>query len=415
MQENRNIPIGLIEKVKSLKMKANRTNGLGRRMKILALHCALIATAAVAGPAAKLDPVCAEYPAWEGVTMKNYIAGRVITPSDLRQRVTIVVEFQMEKLGEQLPKFGGWANVPKAGESPAAEFDIDWMTKDVHENAILLLCNRGESRPKKDPETFAEGLKKLAKNASLGAAALPSIPVYSGVTFAGAPDAGGKYPYVYVMGFEGKEPVLKCPIADLKKGELNQAVIKAKKDAPTFRKFYGLVSEPQFFKTFGATIAKGKTLVPLQKSLLAKVKSGNIEEAKEAQKLYDGLEQTKSDLLMKIALEGPKSPHIALYDCNTLGKYWPAAKKDVVDIAARYSKNAQIAGIAAIVTKVLDMDSPDFHPKKGQVKAIKAQLAKYRKQLAPLKESQNITIQNAALMVDAKIEELEGTIESKAE
>ena len=369
-----------------------------------------------AAPAAKLDPVNENYPAWEGVTPRNYIGGRAIVPSDLRQRVTIVVEFQMEKIGEQLPKFANWARnqLWLTGEAIEAEFSPDWMHKNVHDKAILLLSNRGQTT-KNDAEKIEEAAKKLPKTSAFSLTTMMNVPVYSGVTFDGAPDAGGKYPFVYVMGPEGKEPVLKSAVADLKKDELKKAIVAAKKDLPEFKPFYGTVGEPQFIKTLGPAIAKGKPLAPVQKSILAKVKSGNAEEAKEAQRLYDGLEQTKSDLILKMRLEAIAAPFCAIGDFNLLGKYWPAAKKEIAEFVARFQKNPDSAAMGEMYTKMMMWSDPNLKLKKSQAKDIKARLNKFKKSLAPLKESKNITIQNSALMLDAEVDTILSGVDAKVQ
>ena len=62
-------------------------------MKKLAFVCAACAALElVAVPAAKLEPVAAGFPQWQGAVPRNYIRGREITASDLRHRAVVVID-----------------------------------------------------------------------------------------------------------------------------------------------------------------------------------------------------------------------------------------------------------------------------------------------------------------------------------
>ena len=86
-------------------MRSGSKRKEGRDMKSRMTMMAFLIPAALlaAGPVAKLDPVAEGYPDWQGLTAKNYVAGREIGPSDLRHKVTIIIEIEPnEKLVEQL-------------------------------------------------------------------------------------------------------------------------------------------------------------------------------------------------------------------------------------------------------------------------------------------------------------------------
>ena len=72
--------------------------------RLLALVLGLgVALELVAALAAKTDPVAPGFPDWQGLTPKAHITGREVTPSDLRHKVTIVIDLELsEKLDEQL-------------------------------------------------------------------------------------------------------------------------------------------------------------------------------------------------------------------------------------------------------------------------------------------------------------------------
>ena len=60
-----------------------------------------------AGPVSKTDPVAEGFPDWLGISEKSYIAGREICPSDLRHKVTLVVEVEPNgKLQDQFATAG---------------------------------------------------------------------------------------------------------------------------------------------------------------------------------------------------------------------------------------------------------------------------------------------------------------------
>ena len=69
----------------------------------MAAMALLVPAVLLAAPPEKVDPVAEGYPTWTGVTAKNYVQGRELCPSDLRHKVTIVIDLKMsEKLDEQL-------------------------------------------------------------------------------------------------------------------------------------------------------------------------------------------------------------------------------------------------------------------------------------------------------------------------
>lgn len=56
------------------------------------VQCWMVAAAAFVCAAA--DPVAEGFPAWEGLEDENRICGRMLCPSDLRHKITIVVEIE---------------------------------------------------------------------------------------------------------------------------------------------------------------------------------------------------------------------------------------------------------------------------------------------------------------------------------
>ena len=384
----------------------------------MAMMAFLMPAMLLAGPAAKIDPVAEGYPDWQGLTAKNYIAGREIGPSDLRHKVTIVIEIEPnEKLVEQLALASKLAG--RAAFSTG--FGANWEDLELPRDLIAAFSVRGANA--KSREEIVETLTSKKKIADKDTASAISklggptgCPFYDDLTFTGAPDGTGKRPFVYVMGPTGKEPLFagKLDAAGLK--EANAAIAKGKKEIagwdPKWRQFYGNIDTPKFNVTLAKVLEKGKTakiapLAPVSKALLTDVKSKDPERAKEAQILYDAIEQTRSDLVLRIGLEAGACPHRAYYDIQQLLKYWPAELKRVEAAKKQIETAPNAKMMGEIFVKLKEWGDPSFLCKNAaETKAIVANLQKMKKALAPVKESTNITAQNGALLLDMRIDDL---------
>ena len=377
----------------------------------------LVPMALLAGPADKVDPVAEGYPDWQGLSAKSRIVGRAICPSDLRHKVTVVIEVEPnEKLQEQLIMAGGliWTKQPGPSDN--------WETLELPRDQIALVSCWGGG---KKQEQVLAALKSNDQTASQRLAYFRSdfCSMYDGATFTGAPDSTGKRPYVYVMGPEGREPLFQGALNEAGVKAAAEAIAKGKKTIagwdPKWRPFYGNIAEPKFNTSLTKVLEKGKTakvssLIPVEKALLTDVKSKDAEKSKEAQILYDAINQTRSDLIMRIKLEAGKCPHRAYYDIQELLKYWPNEKKRVESVSARIKSVPELEPLAKIFCKLMDWSRPDFMCKNaGDAKKITQELNKMKKTLEKLKESKNITIQNGALVVMMKADELIAAIPAK--
>lgn len=376
----------------------------------------LLAAVAVAAPG-KSDPVAEGYPDWQGAIDKNYIAGRHICNSDLRHKVTVVIELDADKAHGGFVKTGDIVALNGLAGFHAGE---NWETKTMPRDVLVVYSIAGG----KDPEPVLNALKvpkgttDETVTRALANVKHPSVPIYFGITFEGAPDSNGKRPFVYVMGPTGKEPVLS--------GELNAKTLKAvpaavKKETgklnaagTTWAPFFGSVAEPKFYPKFAAEVAKGKPLTAFSKALLKDVVAKDAEKATEAQILYDAINQTRSDLALRVRLEARECPHRAVYDFQVLSKYWPAEKKRLADVMAAMKAMPEANQLATMFVKMMAWADPKFVPKNaGQVKTITAELNKNKKILEKLKESKNITVQNGALTIDGMIDELISTLPTR--
>ena len=382
----------------------------------------LMPVALLAGPAAKTDPVAEGYPDWQGISDKNYIMGRQICPSDLRHKATVVVDIEPgEKLQSQLVLAGKL--VERTGLS-RMEFGANWETLELPRDVIVVVSNCGGGRDK-DREAIKEALKYKGEDqsvsVSLSAIRSMGCAMYDNVTFTGAPDSTGKRPFVYVMGPEGKEPLCQGELNAAMMKTANAAIAKGRKQIEgweiKWRPFYGNIDEPKFFTVLAKTIEKGKPLAPVEKALLKDVVSKDPEKAKEAQILYDALNQTRSDLVMRIKMEAAVCPHRAYYDIQQLVKFWPGEKKR---LEAAYAKLKTVPGaekLAKIFIKLKAWEDPEFTCKNaGEAKKIVAELNKMKKDLEKLKDPEKnpvVVIQNGASLLDIKVDELISLIPAK--
>lgn len=380
----------------------------------------------LAGPAAKIDPVAEGYPDWQGITPKGYVAGREITPSELRHKVTIVIEIELnEKLTEQLVLA---SKIASRGVVPAPNFATVWETYEVPRDVVTVFSVRGGGGAKMRA-TIAEilGAKKIADKDAAAAVRRMDGPMgcafYEDVTFTGAPDNGGKTPFLYVMGPTGREPLFK--------GELNaaavssglEAVAKGKKEIaawePKWRPFYGNVGEPKFNTSLAKALEKGKTaktapLAAVSKALLSDVKSKDAARAKEAQTLYDAIEQTRGDLVVRIHQEVSACPYLACRDVERLLKYWPTEKKRIEATLAKLRANPEIEALGKICVKVEEWSDPAFVCKNaGEAKKIIQELTKMKKVLDKAKESKVTAVQNGAASLGMKVEDLIASMPSR--
>ena len=376
----------------------------------------LVPAALLAGPAEKVDPVAEGYPTWTGVTAKNYVQGRELCPSDLRHKGTIVIEIEpSEKL---VDKFEAMIPLVTRSSSVSLGFGANWEDTELPRDFITVISLKGMG--KKEVQSYKDLLANKDKsikdkNIVSTLARISGCTTYCGLSFAGAPDTTGKCPYVYVFGPTGAAPIAHGPLATSMK-DINAAIATVRKEIsgwdPKWRPFYGNISEPKFNTTLAKTLEKGKKakkspLDPVAKGLLSDVKSSDAEKAKEAQILYDAIEQTRSDLVLRIGLEAGACPHRAYYDIQQLLKYWPSESKRVEEALKRIETAPNAKMMGELFTKLKEWGDPSFTCKNaGEAKAIVAKLQKMKKTLAPVKESTNITAQNGALLLDMRIDDL---------
>ena len=393
----------------------------------MSLGVLLLAATALAAPGGKPDPVAEAYPDWRGFTAKSYISGREITPSDLRHKITVVIEVEAnDKLQEQLVSAGGLA----ARGNYQAAFDAPgWETLEVpRDNASLLIVHGAKSHgqvleamtPKKGDDKMRQGLAAYAANGLPG----QGCPAYEGVTFTGAPETEGKRPYAYLLGPNGKEILAQGPLNAETKKAITAAIMKAKKEMdawdPKWAPFTGNLPLEKVHPSLAKALAKGRSgklspLEPVAKGLVKGVLSKDAETAKTAQIQFDAIYQARSDLVQRIQLEAIQCPHRAAYDIAELIKYFPSEKKRVEASAAKIKSRPEYAMLAKVFGKLKMWSDPNFAPKNAaEAKKITQELNNMKKKIAPIKDqATNIVAQNGAMIIDMKIDEVLSLVQSK--
>ena len=383
-------------------------------MKKLALMCAAVAALEVAAaPAGKMEPVAAGFPQWQGLSPKSHILGREITAADLRHRVTVVIEIEPNAdlknqllTASSLLQLTGLVNLGFEG----ANFE----TLELPRSLLILVSNRGA----KDPDAIKAALKPSGTDdATLSHYRTALVPFYDDVSFVGGPETAGKRPYIYVMGPTGTEPLSQGKLDAASVKAARTAIAQAKKklaDGPAWKEFFGTV-DPEKFPALVKDIQKGKQLKAATAAVQKDILSKDAEKAADAQIVSDAISQARSDLLFRIRLEAAACPHRAYYDFQRLVKFWPAEKKKLDDVMLKLKAVPDAEKLAKIFTKLMVWADPEFVCKNaGEAKKIVAELEKKIKpQLAKMKDSKVIAVQNGALILDTQVDELIATIPSR--
>lgn len=381
----------------------------------LALAFALVSPSVAVGAPAKTaapEPVAEGFLAWRGVEKENYLGGRELTASDLRHRFVVVVEFDGAKAVEQLSQLGILSR--QSGLTSAMyNGGFVWETTDIPRDCMVVYScvkdvNRaviGEALNPTDPKKRSEDVRMIALSRS---------PVYAGVTFPEAPANDGKLPFVYAVGPDGK--VLFSEAVDPKLAAfkvctpLAQKLKKAKEDyaktnPPEWRPFYGTESDAKGFPALEKALAKMKPLKVAEQELLKGVESKDAAVARKAQVLLDAVRQTRGEYIERIIAMTRQCPHRALYDLAELLRYWPDAKKQVELYAQKLKANVVMAPLVPIYADLRTWTKSDFTCRPADAKKIVQRLEKYRKELAALKESPKVEVQNGAIRLESMVDE----------
>ena len=379
----------------------------------LGMLSVLAAVAAHAAP----DPVAEGFPAWGGVLEKNYVFGRTLTPSDLRHKVTVVFEIAPTDEKSAKAQLRAAADVAKMDSLSSLGHSVAWERQEMPRGVTVVVVDCGG----KESSDLVLGALNNSKDddfkKDLSYFKSAKIAVYRDVSFPGAPQApDGKRPFIYVMGPAGTEPVFSGAYDNKALSDAKAAVAKAKKSLPQWRPFYGPIAEVQHFKSLSGAFDPKKPkplaaeVAKLKKGLLSK----DPEVATEAQVLFDSIEQTKNDLVLRISLEAATCPHRAAYDIAELTKHFPGEKRKLAKYLAMLKAVPEAASLGRMFGDVMTWSDPGFECKNdAEAKKIVAKLNQMKKSVEKMKNSKDIKVQNGAMMLESEIESLIDAIPSK--
>lgn len=377
----------------------------------LVLGAGLLGLSALAAPV----PVADGYVDWSGLSPKSYLFGRTITPSDLRQWTVVYVVVDAEAFAGQVRAFAPLADLMPLPQAHATQ----WETAELPHDGIVVFSVRNAKGT--DPKSFALNFRppKDAEQAvaqQYSAYGRNMVPFYKDFEPVGAAElTADKLPYVAVYGASGTDPLYtkeNFATGDIK--AVREAVNKAKKLLPEDWTPPLGIREPQHYRQVPALLAKGKPAAAALKILAAGVKSKNPEQAKEAQVMYDALNQYASGLKLRIGLECHAAPARAYYDLQTLVRLFPSEKKKMQAIDQKFKQNKELGSLGKIFEKLMLWGRDDFAPKSaGEAKKIVVELQKYKKALDALANSENAQIQGEAMLFSSQLDMLIETIPTK--
>ena len=340
--------------------------------------------------AASFIASASQFPNWQGIEQKNYISGRMISPSDLRHKVAVVVEIDNDdKLAQNIvlaDKFASLSEVILRNGS--------WDTlrdEDFPRSTISLVSIFGNKKP-----TVAQ----------LGRKSKMVVPTYSNVKLVGV-DYGKverKRPYAYVFSAEGGEPVWKGELTTGSLDQARKAVNSARKKVPAWTPLTGisdLSALPDVAKHF-----KSGKIKNMSAAAMAAIKSKDPEISRQGQIVYDAIEQYKSDLLFRISQEFTVSPVKAYADAQRLVRLFPSEKKKLVQFETFLSKNREVAALGKIMEKALLLRDPMYNPKPAQLKSDIQTLKKWQNTLKVMAKNADVTYSGQMLLLSSILEDL---------
>lgn len=393
-------------------------------MKIRVMFLGLLSVLSlVAAQAPKAIPVAPGYPDWQGLTNERYASGRRLEPADLRHKVTVVFHIELgPDLIANMRKIVTF--VYQSGRLSGYSTEDDWLYKELGRDLLVVVSVH---KAKVDEIRTAMRRPADCPQADRGfwwaMTVGQSCSTYEEITFPGAPDNGGKFPYAIVMGPTGTEPLSVAALDSAGIKATHLAIAKGlsaiKSWKPQWRPFYGTIDVPRYNTDLAkaldkASAGKRASLASVEKSLLADIAKSDPEKANEAQILYDAIVQTRNDLVMRINSEYSVSPVRAHYDIQELLKYWPECAKRVKGAMKKVKEQPETEVLGKMYARMRTLASPDYTCKNSaEMKRVMDELAAMKKKLGLLKVSRNVSSQGVAYLLDAKLDELMASLPDK--
>lgn len=375
-------------------------------MKSLLSLSVLFSALTLVGAPVVPDTAVEGFPTYEGISPANFVYGRTIVPSDLRQRAVLIVQYDANKLQSQLLQ-----TVPLQSIDgfPAGEFQ--WDTADYPRTGITVVSILGEEL---DPKTFGEAFKSKSadeekqqtENRQLGYWRSLGKAYYNNVKPAGEPDNLAETPYVYVIDGRTKEPLYKGKFDKKEITKIKNAMTKAMLANKEWTPVTG-VAEVQHNKKAMKIIAAGKSLDPCFQILKAGFKNKDPDVAKESQIMFDALHQYRGDLVNRIQMEAGQAPARAYMDAMTLFNSFPREKKALQPVTARLTSTKEIKTIGECMAKFIEWNDPDYVCKNAsEAKKNVVKLKAWKQALEKLQTHPNARISGEAALIGTQLDAL---------
>lgn len=355
--------------------------------------------------AAVPEVVAPGFPMWVGLEAKNHIAGRVLTPSDLRQRITVVVELQATAFKEQALATAELAGIGANLYRESVVWEEYKLPRALIVYSVVGNLPSGAYAGLRNDKTLKSPLKN----------AVAAMNIYQGVSFKGGPQAEGKYPFVYVMGPEGEKPVYAGQYGKTGFKDISEVARATRKSIPVWRPYFGSVADDNHYPQLAKCLEKGQpNLTTVLKSIQKGISSKKEDLARESQILYDAINQRRSDLIYLISLEAANCPHMAYFHLQELFARWPSSKKDMASYVEKFKSVPDLEMVAKTFVLYRQCSDPEFSPASlGEAKRLAAQLMKQKPMLEKLKTSSNVMVQNAAFKMLGDIEAVAESLASR--
>lgn len=357
------------------------------------------------------------YADWTGFEAKNRLRGRILSASDLRQRVTVVALLKPDPKDAECVKFGDdlrlLAGLTSLASAPDWVFPWDDPATELPRKCLVLAVLRGKCTGKMISKAIAPRPAEGDQSQAAGWQA-PSVSFYSNAEMVNGPDDTVQYPYVYVMGPDGTEPLWKGTYVKGSLTEISKVVRKAVDGLGDWTPLTG-VAEPQHFKKEAMELRQDKPAKPVLAKLQKGMTDSDAEKAKEAQIMYDAIWQYRSDLIYRIREEHTTAPARAFVDLQKLVRLFPQEKKSLQAIDAKLKSTKTTPVLGKMFEKYAEWSRPDFAFKNASEAKKAVQLVNtWRKPLEKMANDQgDVALAGEASLILSQIDGLAETLATK--
>ena len=351
-------------------------------------------------------PVAEGFADWKGFDTLLEGSVREYGPSDLRLRYTVVVQIKGNSNSDLVKQFKMAMPLQALAFNPDGhtEWDFGVSRRDCAVVYVINGANDGTIKKLKDDDDIKKQFGSKA------------FAVYSDLTYEGAPDSQGEYPFVYVTSPLGKEPIYQGKVNKDVRKSVETAIKKARAQEKPWRDYYGYVEEVKYNKIFDAAVAGGRTLVPVEKALIKNISSKDPEVAKESQMLYDAIMQRKGDLMFAIPKEQKSNAWMAiLCDFEELSDRWPAEKAEFNTYQSKALGQPDVSQLMKFYPTFRKCTEPGFVPESSnEASKLASEIKKAKPLLEKLSNaSKTITVQNVAAKMLTMVDDLPAELEAK--